>query len=68
MKCPRCNVDMVIGEAIKSENSRSLSIVPQPLITFETMEIIPCWKCPLCGHSDDGRESVMLKGIINHNR
>jgi hypothetical protein len=57
MKCPRCNIDMVIGQAIEpsyDENARY--ILPPQNITYQTMKIITCFKCPSCGHSDDGVE------------
>lgn len=56
MICPKCKVEMVIGQAIQSdEHCRYIAPGQKTPITAETLEIIPCWKCPQCGHSDDGR-------------
>ena len=54
MKCPKCKIDMVDGIAIKPiEEENCRYIVPQPLITNETLEIIEVLKCPKCGYSND---------------
>ena len=57
MKCPKCNVEMVTGIAIKPKyDSEFLSIVPlKKTLTAKEMKLIKCFKCPKCGHSDDGK-------------
>lgn len=55
MKCPKCNVDMMIGQAIKPQSvANAIYVVPPLSITYQTMKIIQCFKCPKCGYSDDG--------------
>jgi Zn ribbon nucleic-acid-binding protein len=55
MQCPRCNIDMVKGTAIKSNEVRgAIYISSPPLVNADTLQLIECWKCPQCGHSDDG--------------
>lgn len=57
MICPRCNVEMKIGQAIKTEPSSLCLAIKSffSLIRAEDLKIINCYKCPKCGHSDDGK-------------
>lgn len=58
MICPKCHTEMKIGVAIKPADHDGCRIVDlwyPNLIRSENLELIPCWKCPKCGHSDDGR-------------
>ena len=53
LKCPKCKIKMVIGQAIRSNlevNTRYLT--GKPLINHETLELIDVLKCPTCGHSE----------------
>lgn len=54
MKCPRCDVEMVSSKAIKPSYETNVRyLVAQPLVNANTLELIDCLKCPVCGHSDD---------------
>lgn len=65
MICPKCNIEMVLGKAIKTDQDLGPRFYPPPcsfqaatvprlpsFITAETLELIDCLKCPKCGHSD----------------
>ncbi len=68
MKCPRCKVEMDIGMAIDagpSERARAI-VWSQHWITAETLKLIPVFKCPECGHSDDGYDPARLFGVIDN--
>ena len=53
MKCKICDIEMVIGDAIKPRGMEgALSIAPLGYINHKDLEIIKVWKCPKCGHSD----------------
>lgn len=54
-KCERCDVEMQFGIAINATDDNVLSCVPISKIV--DVELINCWKCPSCGHS----ESIELK-------
>ena len=44
---------MVIGEVIDPHyDENSFYIAPVGSVTNDTLELIKCWKCPDCGHSD----------------
>ena len=64
MNCPKCDVELKWGIAI---NYPPQSIVPNPLVTVKTIDLIDVLKCPKCGYSDDGVDPVKLKGVVNHN-
>lgn len=67
MKCPRCNVEMTVGIAIDAgplEIARGITFV-QHYITYKTLKLIEVYKCPKCGHSDDGIDTTKLIGIID---
>ena len=53
-KCPKCNIAMVEGIAIDpvgfEGNCRYIS--PPPLLNSETLKVIKCLKCPVCGLSE----------------
>lgn len=54
MRCPRCNTQLVRGQAIKPNrdpNTRYVSGI-LPVITADTMELIDVVKCPSCGNSE----------------
>lgn len=68
MKCDKCDVDMKIGTALwPFENTvarYSYWVVSMgPLLA---KLIIPCWKCPECGKSEElsKEEYKTLKGTI----
>jgi hypothetical protein len=56
MICHKCNVELIIGQAIEFPESLGCctgfggEATPR---NNETLEIIECWKCPKCGHSED---------------
>ena len=53
MKCKICDIEMVIGDAIKPNGEEGhLYIAPLGYINNDNLEIIKVWKCPACGHSD----------------
>lgn len=57
MNCPKCGTEMKMGIAIKPPDHDGCRIVDlwfTRLIRAEDIELIDCWKCPKCGHSDDG--------------
>jgi len=56
MKCPRCyNTEMVAGQAIK-QIYETRGCFPGPItMNADEIKLIPCLKCPKCGHSDDGK-------------
>lgn len=56
-KCERCDVEMQFGIAINATDDNLLSCVP--IAKIVDVELINCWKCPNCGHS----ESIELKMI-----
>ena len=53
MKCKVCDIEMVIGQAIKPTTVEDvLYVMPEPYIDNDNLEIIDVWKCPTCGHSE----------------
>jgi hypothetical protein len=54
MQCPKCNVELKEGIAIKSSYQTSGCIFGPVLINGNTLKLIDCLKCPKCGYSDDG--------------
>jgi Zn-finger nucleic acid-binding protein len=55
MICPRCDIEMVPGQAIQPDRkSNVLYIAEPPMINFQTLRLIEVLKCPQCGYSDDG--------------
>lgn len=68
MRCPRCDVDMILGQAIDAGPDYNRAIVfCQHIINASNLKLIDCFKCPKCGHSDDGINGNKLFGVINHN-
>ena len=58
MKCQFCKVEMEIGFAIEPRfhgNERCFMPLHQTM-KIDEIKIIDCWKCLLCGHSDDGKD------------
>lgn len=57
MICKRCNVPMEIGKAIKykgrEKGERGIHCIANPIISADMLQMIDCWKCPKCGHSED---------------
>jgi hypothetical protein len=56
MICPNCNVKLIIGQAIEFPESLGCCTGfggEAPPRNNDTLEIIECWKCPKCGHSED---------------
>ena len=54
MKCPKCNIEMIVGIALKHQcEVGARYIAPRTYEYMETPEIIKCLKCPKCGYSDD---------------
>lgn len=53
MICPRCGVEMILGQAIDPKrDERAIYFLPQYPLSVEQMDIIDCYKCPMCGHSE----------------
>lgn len=56
MICPRCNVEMVDGIAIKPNTEKGAIYICAPgPIKAKDVKLISVLKCPLCGYSDDGK-------------
>lgn len=54
MICPKCGIEMKIGQAIKTLDTNNCRVVEfDVLIKAKDVELIDCLKCPNCGHSDD---------------
>lgn len=55
MKCPKCNINMEIGQAINYNESKEnvCAGFGKIHLTAEQIELIDVYKCPNCGHSDD---------------
>lgn len=66
MKCPRCDVDMDIGIAIDAGPSNTRIFVGSKSITRPHEVLIDVYKCPKCGHSDDGVNPNKLMAIIDN--
>lgn len=67
MKCPRCNVEMKTGIAIDAGSTPHGAIVfTRQSYTHATLKLIKVYKCPKCGHSDDGVDPVKLVGIVDN--
>lgn len=54
MKCEKCNIDMKIGQALwpfdmLGRASYWICSMGRPLAKL----LIPCWKCPSCGKSEE---------------
>ncbi len=55
MICPKCAVEMLPGQALPSDDPNERPIVACiTILNADTAHLIDCWKCPKCGHSDDG--------------
>ena len=55
-QCPKCEIDLEIGIAIKdNEKGGVCRGMGCPPINADTLEIVDCLKCPKCGYSDDAR-------------
>lgn len=68
MNCPKCGTPMIDGQAIQTSATNYRACFHYaPTITYATLEIIPCMKCPSCGHSDDGVDPKKLISVENHN-
>lgn len=55
MICSKCNIEMVIGQAIDpgyEDGCRRMVGHIDLTITDDTLELIDVWKCPNCGHSE----------------
>lgn len=57
MKCPKCGADMDFGKAIDpGYRDGSIYIAPiRRILNTHEIRLIDCFKCPKCGHSDDGK-------------
>lgn len=56
MICQKCKVEMVKGQAIESGAvDYRFCFFAVPRITYKTLKLIPCLKCPKCGYSDDAK-------------
>lgn len=66
MKCPRCDVELDIGIAIDAPNPNVRIFVGSPAIRNAHKALIYVFKCPKCGHSDDGIDHTKLAGIIDN--
>ena len=60
MNCPNCDVELKWGIAIDYPPQ---GVVPTPLLTVKTINLIDVLKCPQCGYSDDGVDIVTGKQI-----
>lgn len=50
--CPVCITQMGAGYAIDAEDDYCCRGRWYAVVTYESMRIIGCWKCPKCGHSE----------------
>ena len=70
MICTRCNAQMVVGYAIDPLDgnldrlhSKCVNFNPT-IIDHENLQLIYCWKCPGCGHSEiDAHDPESAKRI-----
>lgn len=55
MICPKCNVEMVKGQAIhpKGETNARYFAPFDKILKHNEVHLIPVLKCPKCGFSDD---------------
>lgn len=54
MKCPKCNVDMEIGQAINYDARGNVCTgFGHFRLTADKIDLVDVAKCPKCGHSDD---------------
>lgn len=55
MICFKCNTPMNDnGVAIKpNKEANCFYIVEPPLTNAKTLQLIACYKCPMCGHSEE---------------
>lgn len=55
MICPKCNIEMIKGIALKPLFEVGCRHIAPRNITYmlDKPEIIECLKCPKCGYSDD---------------
>lgn len=64
MVCPRCDVEMVVGKAIKPKDGGLCRVYPlDEVLSADELEIIPVFKCPKCGHSDDGENRFPVSSL-----
>jgi len=56
MKCPHCNIELVLGLAIKPDPLFGVTTISpcQQIVNSKTLQLINVLKCPKCGYSDDG--------------
>ena len=53
MICKHCKIEMTIGLVIDPRyEENGLPVTGRLPITAENMDIVNCWKCPRCGHSE----------------
>jgi hypothetical protein len=51
--CPKCKIELAVGEAIKpNEECWVRCISPQPYINSKIIELVHVNKCPICGYSE----------------
>lgn len=68
VKCPKCEIELVDGIAIKPDMVKNaFYCIRPPMINAETLRLINVLKCPKCGYSDDGVDPRKCLGIENHN-
>ena len=55
MKCPRCNVEMKMGVALKNRPTGIPDFIGDDFVCTvsycKEADLIECLKCPECGHS-----------------
>lgn len=65
MTCSKCNTQMEIGKAIKSNRTAgAIYFYPPVNITAETLQMIYCLKCPSCGYSVDLKSTDIVQDYV----
>ena len=53
MECKYCHVMMEFGTAIRGNfEMQCFGYINKPAYTWDTLDVVRCWKCPKCGHSE----------------
>jgi predicted nucleic-acid-binding Zn-ribbon protein len=52
--CPKCKVEMVIGQVIYPYELKNRLYDPSvPIANKDNLRLVKCWKCPSCGNSEE---------------